>query len=101
MENDGDGERGEPPGDGDLGKSVFAGLDGESGIDPGGGGASEPLLDLDLTLSKSTLRNGSGSNGSIIFSSLRVGVTGLSMSMVSLKVTVGTLFLRRGVRGIM
>ena len=98
---DGDGERGDPPGDGDLGKSVLAGLDGESGVDPGGGGASDPLLDLDLTLSRSTLRNGSGSNGSIIFSSLRVGVTGLSISIVSLKVTVGTLFLRRGVRGIM
>ena len=61
IENDGDGESGEPPGDGDFGNSVFDGLVGESGIEPGVGGASDPLRDLDLTLSRSTFRKGSGS----------------------------------------
>jgi hypothetical protein len=60
-ENDGDGESGEPPGDGDFGNSVLEGLEGESGIEPGVGGASDPRRDLDLTLSRSTFRNGSGS----------------------------------------
>ena len=100
--NSGEGESGEPPGEGDFGNSPFAGLDGESGTDPGVGGASEPLRDRERTLSRSTLRKGSGSYGSIIFSSLLVGVTGLSnVPEVSLKVTVGTLFFRRGVRGFM
>lgn len=75
MKGRGDGESGEPFGEGDLGNSLFDGLLGDSGV----GGASDPLRDLDRTLSRSTLRNGSGSNGSITFSSLRDGVTGLSM----------------------
>lgn len=49
--------RGEPIGDGSFEKLVLVGLEGESG----GGGASEPLLDLDRTLSRSRFRNGSGS----------------------------------------
>ena len=49
--------RGELMGDGSFEKLVLVGLEGESG----GGGASEPLLDLDRTLSRSRLRNGSGS----------------------------------------
>lgn len=50
--------RGEPTGDESLDEKLgLVGLEGESG----GGGASDPRLDLDRTLSKSVLRNGSGS----------------------------------------
>ena len=84
--DNGEGDIGVPLGEGDFGARSLVG-------DSGVGGASEPRRDLALTLSKSGMRNGSGSKGSIIFSSLRVGVVGVSIrSVVSLNVTLGTLF---------
>lgn len=49
-------------GEGDFG--TFWSGDGGVSAD-GAGGAREPLLDLDLTWSRSTFRNGSGSAGSM------------------------------------
>lgn len=53
----GDGDSGPPFDIGDCGRESLVELEGESGV----GGASEPRRDLDLTLSKSTFRKGSGS----------------------------------------
>ena len=46
----------------DRGERRFCSFMGSSG----GGGASEPLLDLDLTLSSISLEKGSGSEGSSV-----------------------------------